>query len=97
MHLGLPVFNSVREVQSQQRSFANAVHKAVTSVKPDASVIYVPPPFAAKSILEALDNEIPLIVCITEGIPQHDMLKVCTSFHQERVQSLGYSSPEISE
>ena len=61
-HLGLPVYNTVAE--------------AVTGVQPDATVIYVPPPFAANAILEAVESEIPLIVAITEGIPQHDMVKV---------------------
>ena len=61
-HLGLPVFNSVHEA------------KHVTEA--NASVIYVPPPFAADSILEAIDAEMELIVCITEGIPVLDMMKV---------------------
>ncbi len=61
-HLNLPVFNSVHEA------------KHVTEA--NASVIYVPPPFAADSILEAIDAEMELIVCITEGIPVLDMMKV---------------------
>jgi len=61
-HLNLPVFNSVYE--------------AMKMTKANASVIYVPPPFAADSIMEAIDAEVPLIICITEGIPVLDMVKV---------------------
>lgn len=61
-HLGLPVYNTVQE--------------AVDALKPDASVIYVPPPFAADAMLDAIKAEIPLVVCITEGIPQQDMVRV---------------------
>src|SRR3978361_1163041 len=61
-HIGLPVFNTV--------------HEARTVTGADASVIYVPPPFAADSILEAIDAEVPLIICITEGIPLLDMVRV---------------------
>ena len=61
-HLGLPVFDSVKE--------------AVQEVKPDASVIYVPPPFCKAAILDAIENEIGLVVAITEGVPQHDMVAI---------------------
>lgn len=54
-HLGLPVFDTVAD--------------AVDVVKPDASVIYVPPPFCANAIIDAIDAEIPLVVAITEGVP----------------------------
>ena len=62
MHLGLPVFGTVAEAKKETNC--------------EASVIYVPPPFAADAILEAVEAEIDLIVCITEGIPALDMIKV---------------------
>src|SRR6478752_74102 len=61
-HIGLPVFNTV--------------HEAVEATGADASVIYVPPPFAADSILDAIDAQVQLIVAITEGIPVLDMVRV---------------------
>ena len=61
-HLGLPVFNSVADAMAETGA--------------NASVIYVPPPFAADSILEAIDAGMPLVICITEGIPVLDMVRV---------------------
>ncbi|HEX3942760.1 MAG TPA: succinate--CoA ligase subunit alpha, partial [Rhizomicrobium sp.] len=80
-HLGLPVFDTVREA------------KAATDC--DASVIYVPPPFAADAILEAVDAEIPLIVCITEGIPVLDMVKVKRALCGSRSRLIGPNCPGV--
>jgi hypothetical protein len=79
-HLGLPVFGSVREVSYaglDVRILSDVTCcQAVKETKPDASVLYVPPPSAADAIIEAIENEIGLIVCITEGIPQADEIRV---------------------
>ncbi|MFA5581817.1 MAG: succinate--CoA ligase subunit alpha [Paracoccaceae bacterium] len=80
-HLGLPVFNSVHEA------------KAVTEA--NASVIYVPPPFAADSILEAIDAEMELIVCITEGIPVLDMMKVKRALEGSKSRLIGPNCPGV--
>jgi succinyl-CoA synthetase alpha subunit len=80
-HLGLPVFDTVREA------------KAATDC--DASVIYVPPPFAADAILEAIDAEIPLIVCITEGIPVLDMVRVKRALCGSRSRLIGPNCPGV--
>jgi len=81
-HLGLPVFNTVREAKE--------------AVRPDATSIYVPPPFAAAAIIDAIENEIPLIVAITEGIPQHDMVNVKYVINQQTASKLiGPNCPGI--
>jgi succinyl-CoA synthetase alpha subunit len=80
-HLGLPVFNSVHEA------------KHVTEA--NASVIYVPPPFAADSILEAIDAEMELIVCITEGIPVLDMMKVKRALEDSKSRLIGPNCPGV--
>ena len=80
-HLELPVFDTVIDAKNK------------TSC--DASVIYVPPPFAADAILEAIDAEINLIVCITEGIPQHDMSKVKRKLNNSKSRLIGPNCPGI--
>uniref|UniRef100_F0WHY2 Succinate--CoA ligase [ADP-forming] subunit alpha, mitochondrial n=1 Tax=Albugo laibachii Nc14 TaxID=890382 RepID=F0WHY2_9STRA len=81
-HLGLPVFNSVSE--------------AKRATNADASVIYVPPPFCAQAIIDAIEAEIPLVVAITEGIPQQDMVKVKWHLRQQKVTRLiGPNCPGI--
>ncbi|GJJ13200.1 hypothetical protein Clacol_007451 [Clathrus columnatus] len=83
-HLGLPVFGSVKEVT------------AVRETQPDASVLYVPPPSAADAILEAIENEIGLIVCITEGIPQADEIRVAQALRsQSKSRLVGPNCPGI--
>ncbi len=80
-HIGLPVFNTVLEAVKQEGA--------------DASVIYVPPPFAADSILEAIDAEIPLIICITEGIPVADMVKVKRALSGSKSRLIGPNCPGV--
>jgi len=81
-HIGLPVFNSVKEAKE--------------AVKPDASVIYVPPPFAKAAALDAIENEIPLVVVITEGIPQQDMVYVKAALNMStKTRMIGPNCPGI--
>src|SRR5690606_41730707 len=74
-HLALPIFDTVAEARAATQA--------------DASVIYVPPPFAADAILEAIAAEIPLVVCITEGIPVLDMVRVKRTLQGSRTRLIG--------
>ena len=80
-HLGLPVFDTVSEAKEK--------------VKPDATMIYVPPKFAANAIIEAVDAGIGLIVCITEGIPIIDMIKVKEKIYKSKSRLIGPNCPGI--
>jgi len=80
-HLDLPVFDSVHEARAKTAA--------------NATVIYVPPPFAADSILEAIDAELELIVCITEGIPVLDMMKVKRALQGSKSRLIGPNCPGV--
>jgi succinyl-CoA synthetase alpha subunit len=80
-HIGLPVFDTVAE--------------CVEKTGADASVIYVPPPFAADAILEAIDAELPLIICITEGIPVLDMVRVKRALSGSKSRLIGPNCPGV--
>ena len=80
-HIGLPMFNSVAE--------------GVAATGADASCIYVPPPFAAAAIIEAIEAEVPLIVCITEGIPVLDMVQVKAKLAGSKSRLIGPNCPGV--
>ena len=80
-HLGLPVFNSVKEARD--------------STEANATVIYVPPPFAAGAIIEAIDADMELIVCITEGVPVLDMMQVKRKLEKSKSRLIGPNCPGI--
>lgn len=80
-HLDLPVFDTVNQ--------------AVAKTGADASVIYVPPPFAADAIVEAIDAGIPLVICITEGIPVLDMVKVKRALDGSQTRLIGPNCPGV--
>lgn len=80
-HIGLPVYNTVQEAKSKTGA--------------NASVIYVPPPFAADAILEAIDAEIELAICITEGIPVLDMIRVKRALSGSKTRLVGPNCPGV--
>ena len=80
-HLGLPVYDTV--------------HEAREATGADASVVYVPPPFAADAILEAIDAQVPLIICITEGVPVLDMVKVKRALSGSKSRLIGPNCPGV--
>ncbi len=80
-HLGVPVFNTMRD--------------AVRETRANVSMIYVPPPFAADAILEAADSGVDLIVCVTEGIPVNDMVKVKSALRDFACRLIGPNCPGI--
>jgi succinyl-CoA synthetase alpha subunit len=80
-HLGVPIFNTVAD--------------AVRATKANASIIFVPPPYAADAILEAADAGLPLVICITEGIPTLDMVRVAAALKDSKTRLIGPNCPGV--